>query len=127
MIDAIPGRDNHTWFEAPAGDYAARCSDLCGIQHARMTAQVKVVPRAQYEQFIAQRAAAPAGVALGKEEYQHACAVCHRLATAFVGPSLGANPLLTDAVGPYQRRITLPAGPAFISVTAAGDWSMKLG
>lgn len=35
--------------------------------------------------------------------------------------------VLTDAVGPYQRRITLPAGPAFISVTAAGDWSMKLG
>ena len=41
----------------------------------------------------------PAGAALGKEEYQRACAVCHRLATPFVGPSLGKNPLLTDAKG----------------------------
>lgn len=118
-IDAIPGRDNHTWFEAPAGDYAARCSDLCGIQHARMTAQVKVVPRAQYEQFIAQRAAAPAGVALGKEEYQHACAICHRLATAFVGPSLGANPLLTDAVG---LRTILRLGVGTMPAVGSG-WS----
>jgi hypothetical protein len=30
-------------------------------------------------------------------------------------------------VGPYDSRISLPAGPAFISVTAAGDWSMSLG
>ena len=33
-----------------------------------MTAQVKVVPRARYERFIAERAADPAGTALGKEE-----------------------------------------------------------
>ena len=34
---------------------------------------------------------------------------------------------LASAVGPYDRKITLPAGPAFISVTADGDWSMSLG
>jgi hypothetical protein len=38
----------------------------------------------------------------------------------------GVVDVLANAVGPYQRLITLPAGPAFISVTAAGDWSMKL-
>jgi len=38
----------------------------------------------------------------------------------------GVVDVLTNAVGPYQRQITLPPGPAFISVTAAGDWSMKL-
>jgi mono/diheme cytochrome c family protein len=64
-----------------------------------MTAQVKVVPRAQYERFISQRAADPTSVALGKEEYQHVCAVCHKLNTTYVGPSLGANPLLTDVKG----------------------------
>ncbi|HEY4347282.1 MAG TPA: cytochrome c oxidase subunit II [Gaiellaceae bacterium] len=98
-IDAIPNRVNRTWFNAPVGDYAARCSDLCGIQHARMTAQVKVVPRAQYEQFIAERKANPTSAALGKEEFQHVCAVCHKLATDYVGPSLGTNPLLADAKG----------------------------
>jgi hypothetical protein len=39
----------------------------------------------------------------------------------------GAVTHLAAAVGPYDRRITLPAGPAFISVTADGDWSMSLG
>ena len=33
--DAIPGTMNKTWFKAPAGTYVARCSELCGIQHAR--------------------------------------------------------------------------------------------
>jgi len=96
-IDAIPGRTNHTWFKAAAGVYPGRCSDLCGIQHALMTAAVKVVPRSEYEQFIAARAKAPAGIELGREEYQHVCAVCHRLSTAYVGPSLGSNPILLKA------------------------------
>jgi cytochrome c oxidase subunit 2 len=98
-IDAIPGRTNHTWFEAPAGSYNGRCSDLCGIQHTLMTAVVRVVPRAGYEQFIATRAANPTSILLGREEYQHVCAVCHKLNAAYVGPALGNNPLLTDAKG----------------------------
>ena len=39
----------------------------------------------------------------------------------------GTYSVLARAVGPYDRQITLPAGPAFVSVTAAGDWSMSLG
>jgi cytochrome c oxidase subunit 2 len=95
-IDAIPGRVNHTWFEAPVGTYAARCSDLCGIQHAEMTALVKVVPASVYQRFITQRAKTASGISLGQEEYQHVCATCHRLTGAYVGPSLGNDPLLTD-------------------------------
>jgi cytochrome c oxidase subunit II len=98
-IDAIPGRTNHTWFEAPGGTYAARCSDLCGIQHAKMLATVEVVPRAQYERFITTRASEPSGIQLGMEEYQHVCATCHRLDTTYVGPALGGNTLLTDVHG----------------------------
>ena len=98
-IDAIPGRTNHTWFEAPVGSYSGRCSDLCGIQHTLMTAVVRVVPRATYERFIATRAANPTSILLGQEEYQHVCAVCHKLNAEYVGPALGNNPLLTDAKG----------------------------
>jgi hypothetical protein len=39
----------------------------------------------------------------------------------------GNTTMVAGAVGPYDGRITLPAGPALISVTAAGDWSMSLG
>jgi cytochrome c oxidase subunit 2 len=98
-IDAIPGRTNHTWFEAPAGTYAARCSDLCGIQHAKMLATVEVVPPSTYARFIAERAREASGIALGREEYSHVCATCHRLDTNYVGPSLGTDPLLTDLKG----------------------------
>ena len=118
-IDAIPGRTNHTWFNAPAGTYDARCSDLCGIQHTVMLATVQVKPRADYEQFIAERAANPASVALGKEEWDHVCAVCHRLDTSYIGPSLGGNPLLT-----HPERLAVLLRNGFGRMPAVGsDWT----
>jgi cytochrome c oxidase subunit II len=98
-MDAIPGRVNKTWFEAPVGDYPAKCAELCGIQHAQMTATVHVVPRAQYDAFIAERASPAGTAALGKEEWQGVCQSCHRLDHAYIGPALGGNPLLADRKG----------------------------
>jgi len=118
-IDAIPGRTNHTWFKAPVGTYAARCSDLCGIQHTMMLATVQVKSRADYEKFIADRAANPTSVALGKEEWDHVCAVCHRLDSAYIGPSLGGNPLLT-----HPDRLAVLLRNGFGRMPAVGsDWT----
>src|SRR5262249_42696090 len=118
-IDAIPGRTNHTWFKAPVGIYAARCSDLCGIQHTMMLANVHVVPRADYEKFIDERAAEPASVALGKEQWDNVCAVCHRLNTTYIGPSLGGNPLLT-----HPQRLAVLLRNGFGKMPAVGsDWT----
>jgi cytochrome c oxidase subunit 2 len=97
--DAIPGKTNHTWFQAPVGTYVARCAELCGIQHALMDGSVHVVPRQQYEQFIAQRKADVQASGLGKEEFQGVCMTCHRLDHKYVGPALGSNPLLHDVNG----------------------------
>src|SRR5438477_7698164 len=97
--DAIPGVTNHTWFKAPAGSYVARCAELCGLQHALMSAVVDVVPRAQYESFIQQRAANATGPALGKEEWTGVCQKCHRLDHVYIGPALQGNPLLADRKG----------------------------
>ena len=94
--DAIPGRVNTTWFKAPAGDYVARCAELCGIQHARMDGLVHVVPRAEYDLFIKNRLANKSGVVLGQEEWTGVCEKCHRLDHAFIGPALGGNPLLAE-------------------------------
>ena len=96
-IDAIPGRVNDTWFKSEAGIYPAVCGDLCGIQHTMMQATVTVVPRADYEKFIAERAANPDSIELGQEEWEHVCSVCHKLDEPYVGPALGNNPLLTHA------------------------------
>ena len=92
--DAIPGNVNKTWFKAPAGHYAARCYELCGIQHAAMNASVNVVPRTEYGAFITERALG--GVELGREEWQGVCQKCHRLDERYIGPALRGNPLLAD-------------------------------
>ena len=93
-IDAIAGQTNHTWFKADEGEYVARCAELCGIQHAKMTGLVRVVPREEYESFIAQRRDDVQG--LGEEEFEQVCRVCHRLDERFIGPQLRDNPLLAD-------------------------------
>jgi cytochrome c oxidase subunit 2 len=97
--DAIPGKVNKTWFDAPAGSYVARCYELCGIQHAAMKATVDVVPRAQYDAFIAKRASAAGTFDLGREEWTGVCQSCHRLDHKYIGPALGGNPLLGDRKG----------------------------
>lgn len=98
-FDAIPGRTNKTWFQAPVGDYVARCAELCGIQHALMDGVVHVVPRAQYESFIKTRASAAGTMNLGREEFQGVCMSCHRLDHKYIGPAIGGNPLLKDRKG----------------------------
>lgn len=49
-MDAIPGRNNETWFKAKKeGLYYGQCSELCGINHAFMPIAIRVVSRDQYE------------------------------------------------------------------------------
>ncbi len=58
-FDAIPGYTNYTWFKIPgklAGQtFTGQCAELCGRNHANMTARVRAVTPAQYEQFIQTR------------------------------------------------------------------------
>jgi cytochrome c oxidase subunit 2 len=98
-FDAIPGKVNTTWFQAPPGNYLARCAELCGIQHAFMYANVHVVPRANYDKFIAERASTSSNYALGQEQWQSVCSACHRLDSKYIGPALRGNPLLADRQG----------------------------
>jgi cytochrome c oxidase subunit II len=50
--DAVPGRLNEGWFlvDEP-GIYYGQCSELCGIDHAYMPIEVRVVPQAQYDRW----------------------------------------------------------------------------
>jgi cytochrome c oxidase subunit 2 len=55
-IDAVPGRLNETWFRADRpGVYYGVCYELCGARHGYMPIAVEVVPRAQFDQWIASR------------------------------------------------------------------------
>ncbi len=53
-VDAVPGYTTHTWFKAlhSGVTYYGQCAQLCGREHAFMTALVKVVTPAQYVTFV---------------------------------------------------------------------------
>ncbi len=52
-IDAVPGRTTMTWFKAEKeGVYYGQCSELCGLDHARMPIAVRVVNDEVYKKWI---------------------------------------------------------------------------
>jgi len=95
-IDALPGRTNHTWFKPRhAGVYRGQCAELCGVQHAAMLADVRVVPAGEFRRFLAGHA--PSSRAVGQEEWTGVCAKCHGLSgQGDIGPRIAGNPILTD-------------------------------
>jgi cytochrome c oxidase subunit 2 len=56
-VDAVPGFTTYTWFKALHANelYHGQCAQLCGREHAFMTALVKVVTPAQYKTWLAQQ------------------------------------------------------------------------
>ncbi len=57
-VDAVPGYTTYTWFKALHANelYHGNCAQLCGRQHAFMTALVKVLTPAQYSEWITRQA-----------------------------------------------------------------------
>ena len=93
-IQAIPGRTNHTWFQADKiGTYYGQCAEFCGIYHALMKASVVVSDETDYERYITKTA----GVVLGRAEFEGVCATCHGMqGQGGYGPPLANNPLITQ-------------------------------
>jgi cytochrome c oxidase subunit II len=96
-IQAIPGRVNHTWFQAEkAGSYAGQCAELCGVYHASMLGRVDAVSRAKYDAYIGSLAAAT----IGKQEWTGVCATCHgNLGQGGYGPNIAGNSLIVQPAG----------------------------
>ena len=54
-MDAVPGRLNETWFQVnpgKEGTYYGQCSELCGVRHAFMPIEVKVVGKDEFKQWV---------------------------------------------------------------------------
>ncbi len=85
--DAIPGRLNETWFKAEKiGTFYGQCSELCGVDHAFMPIEIKVVSQAEFDAWVAQKAPpAPAPAAAP------------------------ASPAATDAAAPAAETTPAPA------------------
>ena len=55
--DGIPGRLNETWFRAEkTGTFYGQCSELCGVDHAFMPIEIKVVTPAEFDAWVALKA-----------------------------------------------------------------------
>ncbi len=93
--DAIPGQKNRTYFtpEKP-GNYYGVCAELCGASHARMLFRVLVLPKEEFDRFVAEAQAYQPPVAnpRGQEVFQQNCAACHNATgkkpPAVIGPEL---------------------------------------
>ena len=105
--DVLPGRYTVMWFEALAkGEYPILCTEYCGTSHSEMLSKVKVVPKQEYEEWIANGGdLGGAGVPpaeLGAKLYEaKGCNACHSLdGSRKVGPSFkgiyGREEAMTD-------------------------------
>ena len=80
--DAVPGRLNETWFKAEqTGTFYGQCSELCGVDHAFMPIEIKVVTQAEFDAWVAAKKGPPA-------------------APAVAAPAAGAAPAATPASTP---------------------------
>ena len=112
--DAIPGKTNYTWFKAEkVGNYAIKCAEFCGFQHARMNGVVRVVPKGSEA----------VNVSHGKLAFVGVCASCHGMqGEGLVGPAIASSPKLQD---PKALRDLVEHG--FGKMPAVGStWNAKL-
>ena len=90
--DVLPNRYTSVWFEATKeGTYDLFCTEYCGRNHSEMDAEVKVVSRARFDQWL-ESAATPDDIPLpelGEKLYtQQGCQGCHSLdGSDMVGPT----------------------------------------
>jgi len=92
-IDAIPGVTNETWFQAAReGVFEGQCAELCGAEHARMTAQVEVMSPAAFAAWLAS-----GNEDIGQETWEGVCAKCHGLAgEGGIARRVAGSPILAN-------------------------------
>ena len=88
QMDAVPGRINETWFKVgKPGVYYGQCYQLCGTRHAFMPIAIEVLPRDQFDAWVAAKQSEngitpPSAATAGAEE-----AAAAADATAIGGPA----------------------------------------
>ncbi|WP_312160216.1 cytochrome c oxidase subunit II [Phenylobacterium sp.] len=114
-IDAIPGRINETWFKAErTGTFYGQCSELCGVDHAFMPIEIKVVTQPEFEAWVASKggsmtAAADEAAAKAAEAAAAAAPAAAPAAEGAATPAAATAPAAADAA---PAPTSTPAAPA---------------
>jgi cytochrome c oxidase subunit II len=116
--DLMPGRVTELRFTPTVvGEYKLRCAEICGLDHAGMIADVRVVSQAEFDRFIEDARDEPAWAELTPEERGeiwygtergYGCVACH---------SLDGSP----GVGPSWLGIYMAERPLADGTTVIGD------
>lgn len=84
QVTAVPGRVNQVWFKPrTVGTYYGQCNELCGVDHAFMPIEVKVVTQPEFDAWVAAHAPKPAAATT---------AVATPAAPATAGPTAPVSP-----------------------------------
>lgn len=110
--DAVPGRVNETWFRAEkVGTYYGQCSELCGVDHAFMPIEIRVVPQAEFDAWVGQQRVAaglPATIQPASAVTPAPAAAAPVAAAASAAPGAPA----ASAAGTAAPAAAAPAGAA---------------
>ena len=107
ITDAVPGRVNETWFKVDrTGTFYGQCRELCGIDHAFMPIEVKVVTQPEFDAWVASKAkGTPAPTPTTNEATANA-------ASAAAKPAAAAAPAAPAAATPASPAAPAPKAPA---------------
>lgn len=108
VIDSIPGRTNETWFKArEVGTYYGQCRELCGIDHAFMPIEIRVVSAEEFDAWTLSKGGRTAAMIAADEAAAAVAAAATAPAEATPGaeaaPSMGA---------PIDAATPTPSAPA---------------
>lgn len=108
ITDAVPGRLNETWFKAERlGVYYGNCRELCGVDHAFMPIEVRVVSQADFDAWVATKGGSAAGAAPAVA----AAPAAADAATPAAAPS-AANPAAPPPATPEPKAPVAATTPA---------------
>lgn len=88
--DVIGSEFHHMWFNpTKIGEYPIFCAEYCGAGHYNMRSTLRVVTRAEYEDFLRDRGAVELTPdQLGAKLYSEKCIACHSIdGSKVVGPT----------------------------------------
>ncbi len=104
ITDAVPGKVNHTWFKVDrVGTYYGSCRELCGVDHAFMPIEIKVVTQPEFDAWVASKTAkAPAPAATPSTN----------AATAATGSAVPAAATAPATAAPATTTPPAPPAPA---------------
>jgi len=117
--DMVPGRNKTMWFiPGSEGDYDLFCAEYCGQNHSYMTSGVKVIPKEQFDAWMADTTAvvpvAGPETSLAQQGYEvmrkNGCIACHSSdGSRMIGPTFKGlwGETQTVTTGREERQVTV--------------------